>query len=451
MIKNMNNQDFNEAYDNLTSQRKKVLKAFLAGQEEKEIAKNLGVTDSTVRRHIAEACHQFGFSNEPREHNRLRDDLVEVFAKYKPDWVNPEVINKYLGENLPMIELELPEGAVSLDSTFYVERSSIESRCYEEILQPGALIRIKAPKQMGKTSLLNRILDKAAKQGDNATHRCRERTISLNLLEADGTVLSSLEKFLRWFCARVSGKLELANQLNEYWDEDLSGNSNCTAYFEEYLLSEIDTPLTLGLDEVDRVFPYPEIYEDFFGLLRTWHEYGKKPSIWKKLRLVMAYSTEVYIPLNINRSPFNVGLEVKLPEFNLEQVQDLAKRHRLDWKTGKEAQQLIDIVGGHPYLVRLAIYRLGREDITLEQLLKDAPTESGIYSAHLRGHLEKLENDPELADAMKQVVSINEPVRLKEKQTFKLDSMGLIKRLGNNAIPSCELYRQYFRDRLEVS
>ena len=442
MIKNMNNQDFNEAYDNLTSQQKKVLKAFLAGETDEAIAKSLVLDSSTIRRHISNVSKKFGFTNKDGEHFRLRQDLVELFAKYKPDWVSPEVINKYLGENLPMIELELPEGAVSLDSPFYVERSSIESRCYEEILQPGSLIRIKAPKQMGKTSLLNRILDKSAKQED--------RTISLNLLEADGTVLSSLEKFLRWFCARVSGKLELTNQLNEYWDEDLSGNSNCTAYFEEYLLSEIDTPLTLGLDEVDRVFAYPEIYEDFFGLLRTWHEYGKKSGIWKKLRLVMAYSTEVYIPLNINRSPFNVGLEVKLPEFSLEQVQDLAKRHRLDWKTGKEAQQLIDMVGGHPYLMRLALYRLGREDITLEQLLKDAPTESGIYSAHLRGHLEKLENDPVLADAMKQVVSVNEPVRLKEKQTFKLDSMGLIKRLGNDAIPSCELYRQYFCDRLEV-
>lgn len=438
----MNNQDFNQAYDSLTPQKRKVLKAFLAGETDEAIAKLIEVTDpSTVRRHIAEVCGKFGFCNQRGERNRLRDDLVELFFKYKPDLVNPEVINKYLGENLPMIDLELPEGAVNLDSPFYLERSSIESTCYEEIAQPGALIRIKAPKQMGKTSLLNRILEQAAKQGD--------RTISLNLLEADGAVLSSLEKFLRWFCARVSGKLELANQLSEYWDEDLSGNSNCTAYFEEYLLSEIDTPLTLGLDEVDRVFPYPQIYEDFFGLLRTWHEYGKKSGTWKKLRLVMAYSTEVYIPLNINRSPFNVGLEIKLPEFNLEQVQDLAKRHRLDWKTGKEAQQLIDMVGGHPYLIRLALYRLGREDITLEQLLKDAPTESGIYSAHLRGHLENIEKDPELSEALKQVVNVNEPVRLKEKQTFKLDSMGLIKRLGNDAIPRCELYRRYFCDRLE--
>jgi hypothetical protein len=51
------------------------------------------------------------------------------------------------------------KGEVPLDSPFYVERPPIERLCYETIVQPGALIRIKAPKQMGKTSLMLRILD----------------------------------------------------------------------------------------------------------------------------------------------------------------------------------------------------------------------------------------------------------------------------------------------------
>ncbi|KST70388.1 hypothetical protein BC008_45175 [Mastigocoleus testarum BC008] len=54
---------------------------------------------------------------------------------------------------------EQPEGQVSLNSAFYIERPPIEDDCYETILQSGALVRIKAPRQMGKTSLLSRILD----------------------------------------------------------------------------------------------------------------------------------------------------------------------------------------------------------------------------------------------------------------------------------------------------
>jgi hypothetical protein len=61
----------------------------------------------------------------------------------------------------PVAEPELPRGQVELASAFYVERKGIEDRCYEAIAKPGSLIRIKAPRQMGKTSLMARILHRA--------------------------------------------------------------------------------------------------------------------------------------------------------------------------------------------------------------------------------------------------------------------------------------------------
>ncbi len=170
-----------------------------------------------------------------------------------------------------------PEGQVPLNSLFYVERSPIESNCYQAVLKPGSLLRIKAPKLMGKTSLLSRIFDVAAKQG--------ARTVELNLLLADSAVLTNLDKFLRWFCASVNRALKIENQLDAYWDTELlSSNSNCTAYFEEYLLPQINSPLVLGLDEVDRIFPYAEIAPDFFGLLRLWHEKARNLDIWKRFQ-----------------------------------------------------------------------------------------------------------------------------------------------------------------------
>jgi hypothetical protein len=45
------------------------------------------------------------------------------------------------------LEPELLGGQVPLESVFYVERSPLEADCYKTILQPGALIRIKAPRQ----------------------------------------------------------------------------------------------------------------------------------------------------------------------------------------------------------------------------------------------------------------------------------------------------------------
>jgi hypothetical protein len=342
----------------------------------------------------------------------------------------------------PVLEVDTPltlEDWTEAEASNYVERPPIESRCYETILQPGSLLRIKAPKRMGKTWLIDRILHQAAKEN--------YQTVRLSLLLADEAILKSLDEFLRWFCVVVSRQLKLQPQLADYWEEGLGSNYNCTMYFEEYLLTQINRSLVLALDDVDRIFPYDHIAGDFFGLLRAWHEEAKSRKIWKKLRLIVAHSTEVYIPLNINRSPFNVGVPIELPEFTSQQVQDLAKRQGLDWDSS-QIMQLMALVGGHPYLIQRAIYSLTRQDIIFEQLLKTAYTESGIYSDHLRGHLWNLRQYPELTTVMKQVVEARMPVQLEPMLAFKLQSLGLVQLQGNDVKPRCNLYARYFRDRL---
>ena len=340
-------------------------------------------------------------------------------------------------QQIAATEIEFPEGVVPLESGFYVERSPIELNCYQEILQPGALLRIKAPQKMGKTSLLNRIIARAKDQN--------YRTVILNLREPDRSRFSNLDKFLRWFCACVSKKLGIATQLNNNWDEDLGGNVNCTTYFELHLLEEIESPLVLALDEVDRVFDYPEIYQDFFGLLRSWYEEAKNLPIWEKLRLVVAYSTEY--ELNINQSPFNVGFPVELNDFAVEQVESLAQLHKLDLGS-HGVNQLMTIVGGNPYLIRLALYHLAADNLTLEKLLEDAPTDAGIYRDRLLCHLEALQQNLDLAKAFQKVINSTEGTLIETFTKRKLYRMGLIEERGDRVFPRCELYRQYFSDRL---
>jgi AAA-like domain len=340
---------------------------------------------------------------------------------------------------LPVAEPELPGGQVDVASQFYVERGQIEARCYEAITTAGALIRIKAPRQMGKTSLMSRILRHAEQAG------CLGVPLSFQV--ADSVVFGDLDRFLRWFAASVGRRLKLPNRLNDYWDEVFGSKDNCTAYFEEYLLPTLEKPLALCLDEVDMVFQHESIAADFFGLLRNWHEMGKSNDLWKQFRLVVVHSTEVYIPMHINQSPFNVGLPIELPEFTADQVQDLAGRHGLTWNTS-QIGRLMGMVGGHPYLVRLALYHIARGDTTLEALLRQAPTEAGLYGDHLRRHLWNLEQHPELAAAVQQLVATEGPVRLPSVQAFQLHSMGLVDLQGNDVMFRSELYRAYFADRL---
>jgi hypothetical protein len=331
--------------------------------------------------------------------------------------------------------LESPEGQVPIASGLYIERSTIEQTCYQEILQHRAFIRIKAPRKMGKTSLIARILDYGRSQNYH--------TVRLSLHCAGTQVFASSDRFLRWFCTNVTKQLGLESRLNDYWDEDMGALINSTIYFQGYILKEIFNPIVLALDGIDQLFQYPELAGDFFVLLRSWYEETKDTSVWQKLRVVMAHSVEVYIPLPTNRSPFNVGLAIELPTFNQEQVQDLAQRHQLQL-TKPELEQLMKLTGGFPYLIRLALYQSSRLNISIKTLLQDATTDRGIYQQHLQSLLWKLQQHPELFDAFGQILTA--PIQLNREVGFKLKSLGLVHLVENQAIVSCELYREYCRN-----
>ena len=334
------------------------------------------------------------------------------------------------------MSLEFPSGPLPLDSLFYIPRPPIEELAYQEITKPGSVTRIKAPRHTGKSSLILRIVNRAQKLG--------YKTVTLDLQQVPEEFFQDLNRFLRWFCANISRQLRLKPMLDDYWDEDIGSKVSCTLYLQGYILAEIDNPLVLILNEVNLVFEYPKLAREFLPLLRSWHEEAKQEESLQKLRLVVAHSTEIYLTLNINQSPFNVGLPLKLTNFTLEQVRYLASRYGLFLESSLPAEKLMAIVGGHPYLIQLAFYHLSQGNLTLNRLLKEAPTEAGIYRDHLRCCLEALQKQPELMAALQEVIASSHPLQLQPIVAYKLDSMGLLKIDGSNCTISCELYRDYF-------
>ncbi|MGL5942838.1 MAG: AAA-like domain-containing protein [Waterburya sp.] len=377
----------------------------------------------------------------------LSESLNEKITKNNFRSILRQQASKVVDENIArgsLSALELPETPIPLDSALYVKRPPIESQAYEEIVKPGALIRIKAPKHMGKTSLVMRILAHAQSRG--------YRTVRLNFLQAEDSVLSDLERLLRWFCANITLQLKIESRLNDYWDEDLGFKVSCTTYLQGYILAQVDSPLVVTLDEVNRLFRYPQVAQEFLPLLRFWHEEANNVPIWQKFRLIVTHSTEIYIPLNLHQSPFNIGLSLRLREFNWEQVQELARRYGLDTSEVplqlEQLKALHEIVGGHPYLLNLAFCSLVTQNNNIEQIIQEAATDTGIYRDHLRGLLITFQQHPELTSAYKQVINTIEPVTLNSLVAYELKSMGLVKLKSNQTLPRCELYRLYFRDRL---
>ncbi len=371
------------------------------------------------------------YSHQPLAIQQTAQQAIEQ-TKYVPVATTPTV----------PVSSRLPSSFAPTLGPHYIERPLVEQLFYQSLQQPGALIRLKAPRFMGKTTLVSRVLSQVA--------QARYRIVTLSLEMADRAVhFNDLNRFLRWFCSNISRDLGLPHKLDEYWEaEDMGAKVSCTAYFEEYLLAQDERPLILCLDDVDLLFSHLEIYEDFFGLLRSWHEKARTRSIWAKLRLVIVHSTDVYIRLQIHQSPFNVGQPLELPEFGYQQIVQLAELYRVKLKPHL-LQALINLVGGHPALLeQIFSYLKTHSTASMQQILTEAPTEASLFGSHLREQLLTLQAFPALAQAFQQVVTSDQPVTLAPLLVYQLQSMGLIKLLGNQAVPRCQLYQQYFQERL---
>ena len=335
--------------------------------------------------------------------------------------------------------LTFPEGAVALNSPFYLERSRCESVCYETINQPGSLIRIKGAKCMGKTSLVKRILEQAKLQD--------KKTLYLDFLSIERSILKDLGELLRCLCAIISRELQLDNKVKEYWDADtdfIGNNQKCTLYLEQNILAETTGEIVLALDNVDKLFSYEEVKDDFFDLIRSWHEIGKTHHCWAKLKIVLAHSTEVYVPLNIHKSPFNVGVPILLEELTYTQVEHLASLHQLNWDRTR-ISKLMNFVGGHPYLLRLAMYHINNDsDLTIDRFIQEAPSDTGICGNLLRSLLNTVEQSSELSSALTQLVKSDESIELNSRQAYQLYSLGLVQLQNNLVSFRCKLYQDYF-------
>lgn len=329
---------------------------------------------------------------------------------------------------------EFPGGPVPLNSPYYIEPTILQARACSEISQPGGLIRIKAPRKMGKSSFTLRLLQHATSLSYSI--------LQVDLQRADEAVFSSIDRFLRWFCTILSYQLDLPPTLDDYWDAEAGSKVSSTLYLQQALLKEASVPIVLLFNEINRVFEYPVIAREFLPLLRSWYEEAKSGSALHKLRFILSYSTEVYVPLNLNQSPFNVGLPIELPHLTLEDVEVLAQTYSL---SSDVAPPLMELVNGHPYLIQLALYHLWSGQSTLEDLLHKAATPVGVYANHLNYCLSRLQEGAGLAEAFQQVVQAEAGVCLELAIAHKLESLGLIKFDDVcHAKPMCQLYQQFF-------
>ena len=336
------------------------------------------------------------------------------------------------------VSLEPAEGTMDPESKFYVERAA-DAITLKTIQQQGVTLTIKGPRQMGKSSLLMQAIDAAMKAG--------KQVAFLDFQLFDQEVLRSADTFYRQFCTSLTEQLGIPDRVAEHWQEGSGNIQRCTRYMQNHVLKEVGGPLVLAMDEVDRMFD-AEYRSDFFSMLRSWHNNRALPMfrIWKQFDLALVTATEPYhLIANLNQSPFNVGEVILLTDFSPQQVSDLNQRHGAPLTLGQE-RQLMTLLNGHPYLVRRALYLIASQQFSVEALLEEAAADGGPFGDHLRYHLFRIYDKQDLVQGLLQVIRDN--ICPDERVARLLTAAGLVRREEQRVVPRCQLYADYFRERL---
>ena len=336
--------------------------------------------------------------------------------------------------------LEFPSGGMRVDDVFYIERAADHDLSLA-LRQPGQTITIRGPRQVGKTSLL-----------DRGIHQAQERfggqLVYLDFQSIGEAARQSLRDLLRAMSLHIfrALSLDLALWEREWASYDFVPQENLRVLME-YALQQVDQTIVMAMDEVD-VAQLTFFSNDFFSMLRSWHGLRARKPLWRKLTLLMAISTEPYLLIDrVGESPFNTGLVLYLNDFTLHQTAEVNRRYGAPLPEADVAA-LHGLLNGHPYLTRVAFYALVTGQVTWPELEARASHEGSPFHPHLHWQLRRIMDDPRLEAAVSEAVQ-NRPIS-DHQVGYHLMKAGLVNKEGDNYVCRCELYRRYFADRLHV-
>ena len=344
------------------------------------------------------------------------------------------------GAPLPAADPRLETGAMKPGSPYYVRRAT-DDAAERELLREGVTLVAKGPRQSGKSSLLARVCAFGREKGRPVCY------IDFQLL--DLAQLNSLGTLLRCVAWKICRSLRTAIR-PEPWDEMLGDKEMITSFIEDAVLGEPGPASLFIFDEVDRVFDFP-YRDDFFALIRAWHNRRATQSRWEHLDLVLAHSTDPALWIqDVHQSPFNVGEHLELQDFEDTEVAELARRYGLMLDADDGLAKLMELVGGHPYLVRQALYVLATRRWSLSRLSDASLDEKGPFGDHLRQLGWRLHQNEGLRAAMRQILRHGSCEG--ERDFQRLHAAGLVRGASCQAAAMrCELYERYFRSQLERS
>jgi len=237
-------------------------------------------------------------------------------------------------------------GSVPLDAPSYIKREADD--LFYNYLKNGQYCYVLNSRQMGKSSLWVQT-QKRLKEDNIDCATIDLSGLGKNISE-DIWYRVLFEQLVKRFDLSIRGKEQT------WWDERAykSAINRLDQFVDEILLKEIYQPIVICFDEIDSVLSLNFSTDDFFAWLRSCHEERPHNRDYQRLTFCMLGVAAVsnFIRDN-NRSPFNIGQDIRLSGFTIKDARKLAEGLQDKVVAPQRVlEEVIEWTGGQPFLTQ---------------------------------------------------------------------------------------------------
>jgi len=280
-------------------------------------------------------------------------------------------------------------GTLARDAPSYVRRAADDQLL--AALLGSEYAYLLDSRQKGKSSLVARVIEELEQRG----------TVCVRIdLQRVGSNLSADQ----WYAAilRAFGKrLGIEREVFEIWGEEarLGPLARWLAVLERAVLRSTDKPIVAFVDEVDFVGALPFSTDEFFAGIRECHNRRAEAAEFRRLTFCLVGSaTPSQLVRNIQITPFNIGREIVLTDFTLDEIRPFAAAFEFP----KDGPALVERVhywtGGHPYLTQAICLEIAQDPSVIEPRDVDAIVARMFFTTEAR------QRQPNLLDISRRIL-----------------------------------------------